>query len=152
LSIGCGPQAKAWSAQASYSGDQLRHEAVVAERPVVRGDDVLDFVGQQARRIDVAALCAPNRITTCRPSRTASSASIRIPGHAQAAGDQQQVRLRGSTSNGRPSGPSMSSRSPSRARVSHSVPRPTVRKMERDDPVAGSAVLIENGRRRTRPE
>ena len=43
-------------------------------------------------------------------------------------------RLRGSTSNGRPSGPSMSIGSPGRRRVNHSVPRPIDAEVDRDDP------------------
>ena len=61
-------------------------------------------------------------------------------------------RLRGSTSNGRPSGPSRSIASPGRSRVNHSVPRPMTRKWIVTMPVAASAVLIENGRRSTSPE
>ena len=91
-SIGCGPQAKAWSAQRLVVGDELGDEAVVAERAVVGRDDVLDLVGQQARRVDLAcADAAPNRSVTWRPSRIASSASIRTPAMPEAAGDQQQV-------------------------------------------------------------
>ena len=40
-------------------GHELGHEAVVAERAVVGRDDVLDLVGQQARRVDLARRSRP---------------------------------------------------------------------------------------------
>ena len=46
----------------------------------------------------------------------------------------------------------MSIVSPGRSWVNQSVPRPMVRKWIVMMPVGGSTVLIENGRRRTRPE
>ena len=63
-----------------------------------------------------------------------------------------RCRLRGSTSNGRPSGPSRSTGSPGRSRVNQSVPRPMTRKWMVTMPVAASAVFSENGRRRIIPE
>ena len=44
-----------------------------------------------------------------------------------------RCRLRGSTSNGRPSGPSMSTSSPGRSRVNHSVPAADDPEVDRDD-------------------
>ena len=40
-------------------GDEVGHEAVVTERAVVGRDDVLDLVGQQARRVDLARASPP---------------------------------------------------------------------------------------------
>ena len=97
-------------------------------RPVVGRDDVLDLVGQQRRRVDLARVAAPNSSVTWRPSRIASSARSRTPAIPRPPAIEQQVAAPRSTSNGRPSGPSMSIVSPGRSRVNHSVPRPIVRK------------------------
>ena len=99
-----------------------------------------------------AQLAAPNRSVTWRPSRIASSASIRTPAMPRPPAMSSRCWLRGSTSNGRPSGPSMSTWSPGRSRVNQSVPRPMTRKWIVTMPVAASVVLSENGRRRTIPE
>ena len=98
-----------------------------------------------------ATLAAPNSSVTWRPSRIASSASIRTPAIPRPPATSSRCWLRGSTSNGRPSGPSRSTLSPGRRRVNHSVPRPMTRKWIVIVPVAASAVLSENGRRRTMP-
>ena len=62
-----------------------------------------------------ARVAAPNRSVTWRPSRIASSASIRTPAIPRPPAIRSRWRLRGSTSNGRPSGPSMSTRRPAGA-------------------------------------
>ena len=72
-------------------GDEVGHEAVVAERAVVGRDDVLDLVGQQARRVDLARAGRPEQ------ERHLAAVADRLvgehpdAGHAQAAGDEQQV-------------------------------------------------------------
>jgi hypothetical protein len=61
---------------------------MVAERAIVRGDDVLHFVGQQARRVDVAGAQRPEQ------DRDLAAVADRLVGehpdacHAQAPGDQ----------------------------------------------------------------
>ena len=86
-----GPQAKAWSAQRLVVGHEVGHEAVVAERAVVGRHDVLDLVGQQVRRIDLARAGRPEQ------QRHLATVADRLvgehpdAGHAQAAGDEQQV-------------------------------------------------------------
>ena len=57
---------------------------------------------------------APNSSTTERPSRIASSTSSRSAAIAGPSATSSRWRDRGSTSNGRPSGPAMSARSPGR--------------------------------------
>ena len=152
-SMGAGPQANAWSAHASYSGTQLGHVAVVAHRAVVGRDDVLDLVGQQARRVDLAR--GWRRRTAASPGGRRGSPRRRASGRPampRPPATSSRCRLRGSTSNGRPSGPSMSTVSPGRSCVNHSVPRPMTRKWIVMMPGRRRrSVLSENGRRRTRP-
>ena len=86
-----GPQANAWSAQASYSGTSSVTKPRLADRAVVGRDDVLDLVRQQRRRIDVA------RVRRAEEERHLAAVADRLvgegadAGHAQAAGDQQEV-------------------------------------------------------------
>ena len=64
---------------------------MVAERAVVGRDDVLDLVGQQARRVDLA------RARRTEQERDLATVADRLvgehpdAGHAEPAGDEQQV-------------------------------------------------------------
>ena len=77
-----------------------------------------------ATRVDLRrAVAAPNRSVTRRPAASASSASGAHAGHAQAAGDEQQVAAARVDLEGRPSGPSISTARPAACAASHRCPR-----------------------------
>ena len=72
-------------------GDEVGHEAVVAERAVIGRDDVLDLVGQQARRVDLARRRGPEQERHLAPVADRLVGEHPDAGHAQPARDEQQV-------------------------------------------------------------
>ena len=72
-------------------GDQLGDVAVVTETAVVGGDDVLDLVGEQARRIDLARRCRPEQQRDLAPVADRLVGQHPDPGHPEPARDEQQM-------------------------------------------------------------
>ena len=125
----------------------------MTERAVVGRHDVLDLVGQEAGRVDLA------RARRTEQQRHLAAVADRLvgehpdAGHAEAAGHEQQVAAARVHLERPPEGARAGrSRRPARSLVNHSVPRPMTRKWIVMMPVATSAVLTENGRRNTIPE
>ena len=124
---------------------------MVPERAVIGGDDVLDLVGEQARRVDLA------RDGRAEEQRHLAAVADRLvgehpdPGHPETAGDEQQVLAARVHLERPPERAEHVHASPGRRWVNHSVPRPMTRKWIVMVPVAASTVFSENGRRRTMP-
>ena len=72
-------------------GHELGDEAVVAERAVVGGHDVLDLVGQEARRVDLAGRRRPEEQGHLATGPDRLVGQHPDAGHPEAARDEQEV-------------------------------------------------------------
>ena len=71
--------------------DEVGHVAALAERAVVGRDDVLDLVGQQARRVDLGARRGPEQEDDLAAVADRLVGEHPDAGDPQPAGDQEQV-------------------------------------------------------------
>ena len=115
--------------------------------------DVLDLVGQQRRRIDVAGRRRPEQQRDLAPVADRLVGERPDAGHPEAAGDEQQVPRSRVDLERPPERPEHVDRVAGPEAGEPLRPAPDRPEMDRDRcRSTGSAVLIENGRRRTSPD